>query len=458
MSRISRHRSPLAFAALAFASLMDGIGTGPRMGRHFHTADPNGGTATADPPEKPAQGKAAEQRRAEFTKLHKEGTDLVAAAEKEGRGLTDDERKANEQRFARMQQIKELDEADAQFSAMVLRDVETGAGTVTTPRDPAGRKEFDRAEGRIVVGNSPEERNKRIREELNRFIRFGAEGQKFTLITTTGTSAMLPTRVEKPVVIVRERNPYRAALRARGLQVIESAGGEPIKVPILDDSGNTAYVIAQDATDENNLDPATSSLTLGANLYDSGTVWSSNTLLNTLDFDLLAFLQPMLDQRIDDKQASAWTTALIAATVGKTTASTTGVTYAELLDWKYSLTKQRRNNGVFIVSDGLFRVLEGLVDTTGRPLFRERISEDTPDTLLGFPIFVSEDLAAPAAAAVSGLFIDAMGMFIRDVRNRRIARYTNIPTHPDQFGLREFANGDMQFIAAAVRTLKHAAS
>lgn len=401
--------------------------------------------------------------REEFSTLHTEATGIIEKAAEDNRELSDDEKAENEKRFSRMRVIKATVDDDAKFAGLVLAGA--AEGTVTKPRDPEGRQEFDNADPERQQfakreGEADADFLKRHRKLVNDFIRSGTIPAKlqFTLTTGSGTGVLLPTSVGKPVVIKAIRNTVRAAILARGLMAIETDGMESMSVPVFDDTANTADAIAQDNTSENNKDPNVSGLTLGADLYDSGTVWASNTLLNSLTFDLLGYLEPMLDARIQAAELAAWMTSLAAGTVGVTTASTTGVTYGELLDWQHSIPLARRTDGVFFVSDGLFRALRGLVDGNGHPIFQESLRDDAPDRLLGWPVFPTTGLATPAAGAVSGVAASAEALVIRDVRNRRIARYQNIPTHPDQFGIRMFSNGDFAFVASAVRTLKHAAA
>jgi HK97 family phage major capsid protein len=411
--------------------------------------------------------------REESARLFTEAQAVLDAAEADNnRELKPEEKSENDKRFNRMKQIKSLLDENTRFAELHITggkgaDDKTPPGNITTPKEPEGRQEFSEGEGREYFTSKPGEKDdagyRRHVDAINRFIRTGeTRGPKFTLTTGSGSSILLPTAVARPVVIKRIKNPIRAALMARGLIAMATVGTGAIAVPVFDDTANEASVIAQDNTSENNLDPTVTGLTLGNDLYDSGTVWSSNTLLNSLDFDLLAYLQPMLEARIDAKQETAWFDDLDAATVGKTTATTTGVTYAELLDWQHSIPVARRGDGVFFVSDGLMRALRGLVDANDNPIYQPSLRDDMPDTLLGWPIFITGDLATPAAGAVSGVAASAEALIIRDITGadggKRIARYTNIPTHPDQFGLRMFANGDFAFVPGSVKTLKHAAS
>ena len=409
------------------------------------------------------------------TKLREEFSTLKTATDEfvglpEDAAITQEQLDENATRIERMTFIKAQIDQHAKFAQMKLDNPADPAapGTVTTPAEPTGREEFNRIS---VADETPEQAALRFAKDkaaVNRWIRYGdprgvrfaaSSGEQFTtnsaLTTASGSNALLPVTVAPPVLIKRLLNPLRAAMVARGQPIMSTDTTENISVPVFDDTANTADVIPQNQTGDNEKEPAVAGVTLGATLYDSGTVWSSNTLLNSLTIDLLGYLQPMLDQRIDIKQAAAWMLDLATnATVGVTTAGTSTITYAELVAWQHSIAVVNRPYGAFILSDGLFQTLRNLVDSQNRPLYQESLRDDAPDKLLGWPVFITDQLAAPAATAVSGIAVATNLIFIRDITNKRIARYVNIPTYRDQFGLAEFANGDFKYTAGGARALK----
>lgn len=434
-----------------------------------------GATAVADEPDTgeetpatpPAPSEPFARLRDEFAQLHREASTLVDAATTAGRELTAEEVQANDRRFNRMQAIRRLQDEQVRFAGLALRGempVQTAGGgsLIVRPREIPGREEFERSAGRIEISSRATidpEVIQRHRDAINNYIRTGeiVRSRQFVLTTGTGTGALLPTRVGPPITLRRQLNPYRAAIMSRALEIIRTPGMEAMNVPVFDDTANTADIIAENNTSENNKDPAATALVLTPVLYDSGTVWASNMLLQSIGFDLLGYLEPMLDMRIWRRELTAWTTTLLATVViGKTTAGVNTVTYDELLDWQHSVPVENRIDGVFMVSDGLFRAVRGLKDSTGQPIYQSSLRDDAPDTLLGWPIFVTDALATPATGVISGIAASASSLFIREAGQRHIVRYANIPTHPDQFGIREFAYGAFAFNSPGVRALKHA--
>src|SRR4051812_4182063 len=60
--------------------------------------------------------------RQEFSKHQKDAADLISLAVSETRDLTEEETKANDNRFSRMQQIKRLLDDDIKFAKLALGD------------------------------------------------------------------------------------------------------------------------------------------------------------------------------------------------------------------------------------------------------------------------------------------------------------------------------------------------
>lgn len=417
--------------------------------------------------------------RAEFDSLRHAAERRIATAEREHRDLSPDEKSENERAFVRMRMINEgeqymLGQARKAFSSAMDSGARSGAvdtpfGTVTFPSDAPGREEYERSlqghQFAALPGEAPEATENRFhRQAVNEFLRTGRNpSAQFTVITTSGGGVLVPSKTARPITIKRAPNPFRAVLMARGLIPIITTDMSAVNAPVFDDSANMADAIAENATGDNPKDPALTSLAVAAPLLDSGTIWFSNSLLSSFAFDLLAYLEPTLEARVGAKELSVWSAALLASVVtGKTTASTTGVTYSELLDWQHSIAVHLRGDGVFVLNDTLFRAIRGLVDTTGHPIFQESLRDDAPDTLLGWPIIATTALQAPAANAVSGIAVSAGSIVVRDVTGaaggRRIARYSNQPGWPDQVGIRMFSNSGFAFVSSGVRALKHAAA
>lgn len=419
--------------------------------------------------------------REEFAKLRTESMDAIDGAIKLGRDLSEDEQKKNDERHARCTTIRKLLEEENRFADLALSanaDVLDHAQRGITMSGPgaggAGRQQLDAAAAQELFGQQQAEAVEFIRTgrgqlahthvmdsdkivlPQHRYIVQGSDvREEFVLITTSGSSVMLPSIPAQPVVIRRLANPIMAAILSRGFQPLYTAGTENVPLPLFDDTGNDASNPAQDDATDLTQDPSVSGLTLGAALYDSKAMWLSNTLINAASYDLLGYVEPMLQKRIDRQQHAVWIKKITDnATVGKTCASAAGVTYAELLAWKFSVPIPYWSDLTYMLSAGFLQVMEGLTDNYGRPLWVQSLQDGEPDRFFGAPVFPSDKLVDPAAGIVTGIAASAECLRARLCTNRRLARYVNVPTHKDQVGLEMFVNGDFDFIRSGVRTLK----
>lgn len=401
----------------------------------------------------------------EFASVKAEASTVIEKAKSENRDLTGEEREANEKRFARLDSIKAMvaDEnrlagaAIEQYSAAVKSQLAGGmTGEPTAKADAAIVREMYGRKAHVKA--------------IEDYIRFGTVPQnreEFAITTSTGSGVLLPKDVAPIVTIRRIFNPIFAALAAYGLKPLLTQGTETISIPLFDDSAVDGALTSEGATSETtgpgdpsaaNGDGGVAGIQLAAKLFDSGVVWNSNTQLSAITYDLLGYLNPMLDKRIDHKQSVAWCAQVGTNATAYVGSSPTGITYADLVGWTHALKPEYRADGCFVINDGLLQAIETLVDTLGRPLYRQSIADNVPDTLMGYPVFVTDQFATPAANAKSGMFASAEALKVRVVENKRLVRYANIPTHPDQVGLQEFVNADFGFIPQGVRTFKHAAS
>lgn len=66
--------------------------------------------------------------------------------------------------------------------------------------------------------------------------------------------------------------------------------------------------------------------------------------------------------------------------------------YTDLTKLKYSLGTAYRQMAVWVLSSAGVQTLENLKDTAGRPIWREGLTEDTPNKLLGRPAYIVDEI------------------------------------------------------------------
>lgn len=378
--------------------------------------------------------------RSEYAGLHAEASKLIGNVAADKREMSAEEREQNDKRFARMDVIRSQWESEKKLAQYAFESDKVEFS------QPKGKAEFDRINlDNVKPGSEQFERAER--DAINLFLRTG-ETNKFTI--TSGTnSVLIPKHVLPPIQVRRNNNAFRAMLGAFGLNPIETSDTSVYTLPLFDDSANVGRVAAEDETTDTKQDIGVGNgFTLGATLYDSKSAWFSNTMLNAVGFDVLAYVTPILQRRVDKTQEQAFTTTLGGVTPygTVTTASKSALTYNELLNWEHSLPPAYRSDAGFIVSDSLFKLIRGMVDNQNRPIMDTDPQNVFQYRLHGKPIFISDYLGTVGtASAFLGAFVSASSIAMRDVVPSRLTKYVNIPSQPDQTGLRLFQNGDCQF-------------
>jgi HK97 family phage major capsid protein len=177
--------------------------------------------------------------------------------------------------------------------------------------------------------------------------------------------------------------------------------------------------------------------------YGSKVVAVPLELLQDSEVDIESFIRNRLAQRIGRITNLHFTVgsgvaqpkgAVTGATVGKVgaTGTATSAGYDDFVDLEHSLDPAyRRMAGVrWMMHDNSLKAARKLKDTAGRPIWMPSydagIQSSYPDTLLGYPITINQDLATMAANAKSVLFgAFSYGYKIRDVMDVTVFRFSD---------------------------------
>lgn len=385
--------------------------------------------------------------REEFASLHAQAGQVLTTAAEAKRELTAEEKQANAARFARMDAIQAMVN-----DAKKLAEYSVITGAAELPATPPGKQEFEAERtGKVTFDKDA------YKGAVNHFARTGdmSQVQRFAITSGTQSGVYIPTEVVGPVNVRRLPNAIRALLAYYNYQPISRTLTESISLPVNDDTANEGQQQAEGATSGTSADPDPSgSIKLNPTLYSSKQQWMSNTTVNAVDFDLFSYMMPMLYRRLDKAQERAWVGGIKSTgTTGKTTAATNTFTYAEWLAFEHSLPAAYRTDAGVLIADSAYQILRGLVDNNNRPIVDLDPTNQFMATVHGKPIIVTDYLDAVAASKTIATFASAGAMFVFDAGLKRIARYVNQPSYPDQTGFELFANGDFNFVGAGVRNL-----
>lgn len=272
-------------------------------------------------------------------------------------------------------------------------------------------------------------REKHIRPEVLNALQEGTDSEGGYLV---------PDEFEHTLVeALEEENIFRKLAH-----VINTASGDR-KIPVVATKGTASWVDEEGSITES--DDSFTQVSIGA--YKLGTLIKvSNELLHDSVFDLEKYISKEFARRIGTKEEDSFfngdgdgkpvgifhTTG--GAQVGVTAASASAITADEIIDLFYSLGAPYRKKAVWVVNDATVKSIRKLKDGNGNYLWQPALTSDTPDTLLGRPVYTSS--AVPTIA--SGKKVIAFGDFnyywIADRQGRVFKKLSELYATTDQTG------------------------
>jgi HK97 family phage major capsid protein len=194
---------------------------------------------------------------------------------------------------------------------------------------------------------------------------------------------------------------------------INTTSGVDITWPTVNDTSNIGFFL-EDNAEASEVDPTFASVTLRAYTASSGVVWIPNTLLQDTGVPLSQIVGDFLSERLGRLLNRACTTgtganqpqglATFATASGVTSASSSTITYDNLVDLQHSIDPAYRAGGSvgFQFNDAILQIVRKIKDADGRPAWMPAMSasfaEGAPGLLLGNPYFINQDCAGMGAA------------------------------------------------------------
>lgn len=246
-------------------------------------------------------------------------------------------------------------------------------------------------------------------------------------VVKTSTGAPVPTSFYDQVIM-------KARLVAPVLQtstVLNTAGGENLQIPSL--STYSVGTINAEGNAMGESDPAFNAfITLGAYKY-SFLTQVSEELLTDSGVDFLGFLADQVGNALGYAVGSALTVGtgtvepkgiVTASAVGGTAGTATAFTADNLIDLLYSLDGAARNlPGVGWMMNGKsIGAVRKLKDSAGNYVFQPSLAMDSPDMLLGKPIYENPSMVDVATGTKSVIVGHLPSYFVRTVGGLRLDR------------------------------------
>ena len=279
---------------------------------------------------------------------------------------------------------------------------------------------------------------------------------------STGTSgAVLPNEywdsIEQSMLAF---GGVRAVARA-----IRTANGNPFILPTLNDTANSAAIVAEAGSANTSTDPAMGSLTLGAFTYRT-MMLISREMLQDASFDVAAWVNEGFGTRLARGLNASFTTGtgsgqpngvVTASSAGVTMATGNSVVFNDLTQLEHSLDPAYRTGARFMWHDTTLRLIKQMVDSQSRPLWIPGIALREPDTVLGYPYSINQQMTALSSGGVKAMLFGRFDKYIvRDVVNPVLLRdeYNYAATNQVAFWL--FSRHDGDLLDAGTDPMKHA--
>lgn len=271
---------------------------------------------------------------------------------------------------------------------------------------------------------------------------------------------LVPDEFERTLVeALEEQNIFRTLAH-----VIQTSSGDR-KIPVVASKGTASWVDEEGAIPES--DDSFGQVSIGA--YKLGTMIKvSEELLADSVFDLEAYISREFARRIGNKEEEAFfagdgtgkpTGVLESAELGVTAAAAAAITADEVFDLYYSLKAPYRKSSVFLMNDSTVKALRKLKDNNGQYLWQPSLTANTPDTLMGRPVYTSAYMPALEASAKGVLFGDLSYYWVADRQGRAFKRLGELFAPTGQVGFLATQRVDGKLILPeAVKILQQKAS
>ena len=194
-----------------------------------------------------------------------------------------------------------------------------------------------------------------------------------------------------------------------------------LKVPVWSDA-NTSHNINVGYAEEFSELTADSGMFTSVDL--SGYLVGALTLvgrsaINNSGIDIVSFVINEMAKRIAWflegellNGTSSKATGALSTSNTLTAASSTALTADELIDLQAKIPTAYQADAIWIMSPDTFSKIRKLKDTTNRYMLETNLSNGFPYTLLGKPVYVSDNMPAMAASAKAVLYGDMTGLAV----------------------------------------------
>jgi HK97 family phage major capsid protein len=254
-------------------------------------------------------------------------------------------------------------------------------------------------------------------------------------------------------------------------RLLPTATGNVLPYPTSNDTSTVGEIVNENAP----VDKAIATIghiNLNAYKYSTKMVQVSLELMQDSAFDIEAYLKEQFVIRLGRITNQHFTTGtgtsqpngiVTAATQGAVnTGDTTNagsdigtIGYNDLVNIEHSVDPAYRKGSKFMLNDSSLKAIKLLKDTLGRPLFMAGLTEKSPDTILGYPFVINQDMASLGSNAKPVLFGKLDKYIIRSVKELSVLRLNERFADFGQVAFLGFARYDGNLLDAGTHPVKY---
>ena len=295
----------------------------------------------------------------------------------------------------------------------------------------------DKFFNQIAPGSKPKDGEISVRDAVALYLRNGmnvsaeeAVAIRNAMSTTTPAEGGYTVPSEIASMVIDKLKAYGGMREVS--TILTTASGVSMSWPTSDGTADVGEIIGQN-TAASAGDVTFGTIAMVVFYYSSKQIALPLELIQDSAIDVVSYVVDRLSTRIARIQNTHFTVGtgttlpdgvIPKAGTGKTGTSgqTLTVIYDDIVDLKHSVNRAYRAAGKFMMNDLSVAVVSKLKDTTGRPIWVPSLIAGAPDTLLGYPVAINDDVAVMAANAKSIAFGDLSKYTIRDVANTTAIR------------------------------------
>ncbi|HLZ08962.1 MAG TPA: phage major capsid protein [Chloroflexota bacterium] len=256
--------------------------------------------------------------------------------------------------------------------------------------------------------------------------------------------------------------------------IMDTATGQPLPWP----SDNDTTVVGEQISENTQVtaaDVTLGSLTFNAWKYSTKLVKVSIEMLQDSAFPIESYIKDKFAIRLGRILNTHFTTGggttlpngiVTAAAAGPTAVGAAGNTggsdsatntigSTDIFELEHSVDRAYRNGAAYMMHDTTLKTVKDVLDKYGRPLWKPSLSSGDPDTFNGYPFFINNDMATPAASAKTMLFGQLKKYMIRRVKGLAVLRLDERFADYGQVAFIGFARYDGNLLDAGTHPVKY---